>query len=181
MHVQQLVNWFCVTITLEFFLTAELTSSHNHSELNSGWETYCLSRGGGDLHLHCDSGISYWLDCSSSSCMWMLLLCDLHAPSDQRMRGCSNASSPVQCTEFDFQGTITSVGSVVNGAADMTSTFRFTTRAGLNGTVVECTGATSPPTSSESHTFTVASMHASDNVAAEVPMKSMGLHPKMWQ
>jgi len=77
-------------------------------------------------------------------------------PSDQRIRGCSNASSPVQCAEFDFQGTITSVGSVVNGAADMTTTFRFTAKPGLNGTVVECSGTTSPPTPSESHTFTVA-------------------------
>ena len=77
-------------------------------------------------------------------------------PSDQRIRGCSNASSPVQCNEFDFQGTITSVGPVQSGAADMTSTFRFTARTELNGTVVECSGTTSPPTPSESHTFTVA-------------------------
>ena len=77
-------------------------------------------------------------------------------PSDQRTRGCSNASSPVQCAEFDFQGTVTSVGLVQSGAADMTSTFTFTATAGLNGTVVECSGTTSPPTPSESHAFTVA-------------------------
>ena len=78
-------------------------------------------------------------------------------PSDSGMLGCGNVSSPVQCNEFDFQAILTSVGTVsMNGAADMTSDFRFTARDGLNGTVVECTGTTSPPTPSESHTFTVA-------------------------
>ena len=77
-------------------------------------------------------------------------------PSDQRrMLGCSNVSS-IQCADFDFQTTLMSVGPVQSGAADMTSTFRFTARAGLNGTVVECRGTTSPPTPSESHTFTIA-------------------------
>ena len=77
-------------------------------------------------------------------------------PTDPRMLGCSNVSSPVQCAEFEFLATLTSVGPVQSGAADMTSTFRFTARAGLNGTEVECSGTTSPPTPSESHTFTVA-------------------------
>ena len=78
-------------------------------------------------------------------------------PSDSMMLGCDNVSSPVQCNEFDFQAILTNVGTVdMNGAADMTSTFRFTARAGLNGSVVECSGTTSPPTPSESHTFTVA-------------------------
>ena len=76
-------------------------------------------------------------------------------PSDQRrMVGCSNISS-IQCADFDFLATLTSVGPVQSGAADMTSTFRFTVRAGLNGTVVECSGTTSPPTPSESHMLTV--------------------------
>ena len=70
-------------------------------------------------------------------------------PSDQRrMLGCSIVSS-IQCADFDFQATLTSVGPVQSGAADMTSTFTFTV------TVVECSGTTSPPTPSESHTFTV--------------------------
>ena len=77
-------------------------------------------------------------------------------PSDQRMRGCGNASSPVDCTEFDFQGTVSSVGPVQSGAADMTSIFSFTATTRINGTVVECSGQTSPPTPSESYTFTVA-------------------------
>ena len=77
-------------------------------------------------------------------------------PFDQRrMLGCSNVSS-IQCADFDFQATLMSVGPVQSGAAEMTSTFTFTTRAGLNGTVVECSGTTSPPTPSESHTFTIA-------------------------
>ena len=78
------------------------------------------------------------------------------APSDPRILGCSNVTA-TQCDDFDFQATLTSVGTVtMNGAADMTSAFRFTARAGLNGTVVECSGTTSPPTPSESHMFTVA-------------------------
>ena len=78
------------------------------------------------------------------------------APTDSRILGCSNVSS-IQCDDFDFQATLTSVGTVsMNCAANMTSMFRFTTRAGLNGTVVECSGLTSPPTPSESHMFTVA-------------------------
>ena len=78
------------------------------------------------------------------------------APTDSRILGCSNLSA-IQCNDFDFQATLTSVGIIdMNGAADMTSTFRFTVRAWLNGTVVECSSTTSPPTPSESHTLTVA-------------------------
>ena len=77
-------------------------------------------------------------------------------PTGPRLVGCSNASSPVQCVHFDFQATLTSVGPVQSGAADMTSTFRFTARAGVNGTVVECSGTTLPTTPSENHTFTIA-------------------------
>ena len=76
------------------------------------------------------------------------------APTDSRILGCSNISS-IQCDDFDFMATLTSVGPVQSGAADMTSTFRFTVRAGLNGTVVECSGTTSLPTPSESHMLTV--------------------------
>ena len=77
------------------------------------------------------------------------------APTDSRILGCSIFSA-IQCDDFDFLATLTNVGLVQSGAADMTSTFRFTARAELNGTVVECSGTTSPPTPSESHTFTVA-------------------------
>ena len=75
-------------------------------------------------------------------------------PTDPRMLGCSNVSS-IQCDDFDFQATLTSVGTVSMNAADMTSTFRFTARAGLNGTVVECTGTSSSRAPPESLNFTV--------------------------
>ena len=73
-----------------------------------------------------------------------------------RMVGCSDIST-IQCAEFDFQATLTSVGTVsMNGAADMTSTFRFTARTGLNGTVVECSGLTIPSTPSANHILAIA-------------------------
>ena len=63
----------------------------------------------------------------------------------------------MQCAGFDFVATLTNVGPLeMNGAADMTSTFRFTARAELNRTVVQCSGTTSPSTPSESLNFTVA-------------------------
>ena len=62
----------------------------------------------------------------------------------------------MQCAGFDFQATLTDVGPVMNGAADMTSTFSFTTRAGLNRTIVQCSGITSSSTPSANHTFSVA-------------------------
>ena len=63
----------------------------------------------------------------------------------------------MQCAGFDFVATLTNVGPRdMNGLADMTSTFRFTARVGLNQTVVQCSGTTSPPTPSESLNFTVA-------------------------
>ena len=71
-----------------------------------------------------------------------------------RMVGCSDIST-IQCADFDFQATLMSVGSVVNSAADMISTFRFTARPGLNGTVVECSGLTTPSTPSANHTLTI--------------------------
>ena len=64
----------------------------------------------------------------------------------------------MQCAGFDFLATLTNVGplDIMTGAADMTTTFRFTARAELNGTVVQCSGTTSPSTPSESCNFTVA-------------------------
>ena len=73
-----------------------------------------------------------------------------------RMVGCSDFAT-IQCDDFDFQTTLTSVGTVsMSGVADMTSTFRFTARPGLNGTVVECSGLTIPSTPSANHTLTIA-------------------------
>lgn len=75
-------------------------------------------------------------------------------PANPKVLRCSDFSA-IQCADLDFQANLTVVGAVVNGAADMTSTFRFTARAGLNGTVVECSGLTSSLTTSN-HTLTVA-------------------------
>ena len=50
---------------------------------------------------------------------------------------CSNSSSAVQCSEFDYRATLTDVSTVQNGFADMTSTFRFTANARVNGTQLQ--------------------------------------------
>ena len=61
-------------------------------------------------------------------------------PSENRVLSC--APSTVQCADLDYQATLTSVGPVQNGLADMTSTFRFTASARVNGTVVQCIEST---------------------------------------
>ena len=63
------------------------------------------------------------------------------APSNQRTRDCSTISS-IQCTDLDFYANFTNISTIQNGLADLTSTFRFTARPGLNGTVVQCMAAT---------------------------------------
>ena len=73
-----------------------------------------------------------------------------------RVVGCSDIAT-IQCDDFDFQTTLTSVGTVsMSGVADMTSNFRFTARPGLNETVVECSCLTIPSTPSANHTLTIA-------------------------
>ena len=70
-----------------------------------------------------------------------------------RMVGCNDITS-IQCSNIDFQATLTSVGPPdMNGARDMTSTFSVNATVGLNGTVVECIGLTIPSTPSENHTL----------------------------
>ena len=70
---------------------------------------------------------------------------------------CSDPSSPVQCADLDYQATITSVGTLdMNGLADLTSTFRFTARAEINGTVVQCSAVTATSTPSGTQTVNVA-------------------------
>ena len=63
------------------------------------------------------------------------------APSDQTTRDCS-ATSSIQCAELDFYANFTNISAIQSGIADLNSTFRFTARAGLNGTVVQCMAAT---------------------------------------
>ena len=65
----------------------------------------------------------------------------LFSAAENTVLDCSNSSSAVQCSEFDYRATLTDVGTVQNGFADMTSTFRFTANARANGTVVECMAA----------------------------------------
>ena len=59
-------------------------------------------------------------------------------PANSRMRGCDDYVN-IQCTVFDFQSTV-SITNINAGMtlADLTSTFRFTARAEINGTVVRC-------------------------------------------
>ena len=69
-------------------------------------------------------------------------------------RSCSDPSSPVQCADLDYQATITSVGTLdMNALADLTSTFMFTARAELNGTVVQCSALTATSTPSAIQTL----------------------------
>ena len=70
---------------------------------------------------------------------------------DQRMRDCSSVHS-VRCTDLDFFASLTSVGIVQNGLADLISTFTFTAKAALSGMVVLCSATTenSTPTMNQS-------------------------------
>ena len=74
-------------------------------------------------------------------------------PSDNS-RSCS--PSTVQCAVLNYQATLTNVGTLTSGRADMTSTFRFTARAELNGTVVQCSGVTDPVTPAENQVLNIA-------------------------
>ena len=74
---------------------------------------------------------------------------------DPRMVACSDTSSPVQCDDLDFLATLTGVGTVTGGTANMTSTFRFTARVRLNETVVECRSTTLTDPESASETLIV--------------------------
>ena len=55
-----------------------------------------------------------------------------------RVLSCSNHTSSINCTDLDYYATLTRVRAFQNGFADMTSTFRFTASARVNGTVVQC-------------------------------------------
>ena len=76
------------------------------------------------------------------------------SPGDRQL-DCS--PSTVRCADLDYRATLTSVGTLdMNGIADMTSTFRFTARAELNGTVVQCSAVTDPATPSATQTLNIA-------------------------
>ena len=78
-------------------------------------------------------------------------------PAEDRVIDC-NDSSTVPCARLDYQATLTSVGPAQNGFADMTSTFRFTASARVNGTVVQCRGSTATGVQMANSTLIVAGM-----------------------
>ena len=73
-------------------------------------------------------------------------------PPGNRVLACGTSTSSVQCAHFNYQATLTSVGPVQNSLADMTSTFRFTASARVNGTVVQCRESTATGIQMESST-----------------------------
>ena len=76
-------------------------------------------------------------------------------PAEDRIIDCSD-SSTVPCADLDYQATLTSVGPAQGGFADMTSTFRFTASARVNGTVVQCRGSTATGVQMANSTLIVA-------------------------
>ena len=81
----------------------------------------------------------------------------LFSAAENTVLDCSNSSFAVQCSELDYRTTLTDVSTVQNGLADMTSTFRFTANARVNGTVVECMAALNTGILMSSNTLKVAS------------------------
>ena len=77
--------------------------------------------------------------------------------SDQTTRDCS-AISFIQCSDLDFYANFTNISAIQSGIADLNSTFRFTARAGLNGTVVQCTAATESGAPRANQSFIVANL-----------------------
>ena len=76
-------------------------------------------------------------------------------PAEDRIIDCSD-SSTVPCADLDYQATLTSVGPAQSGFADMTSTFRLTASARVNGTVVQCRGSTATGVQMANSTLIVA-------------------------
>ena len=74
--------------------------------------------------------------------------------NEQATQSCGDFPS-IQCTDIDFQATLTSVGPGTS-VADLTSTFMFTAAARLNGTVVLCSGSTAGGVLTERETFNIA-------------------------
>ena len=77
-------------------------------------------------------------------------------PARDRVIDCSD-NFTVSCADLDYQAALTSVGP----AQDITSTFRFTASARVNGTVVQCTGSTATGVQTANSTLIVAGgLHA---------------------
>ena len=110
----------------------------HHSHLQRRWKAKCLSRGGGDLHLYCAARMYSWMDAKPFIIHNNHLQLSSTASPGDRVLDCSDPTFPVLCADFDYQATLTSISTLRNGLADMTSTFRFTASAKVNGTVVQC-------------------------------------------
>ena len=95
------------------------------------------------------------MDCCSSPCgYYSVRFLATSSPGDRQL-DCS--PSTVRCADLDYRATLTSVGTLdMNGAADMTSTFRLTARTELNVTVVQCSAVTATTTPSATQTLNVA-------------------------
>ena len=82
------------------------------------------------------------------------------AQSDQQTRDCNTISS-VQCADLDFHADLTRISNVdMNGYADLMSTFTFTAKAELNGTMVLCSSTTESIPLSANQSLTVAGKHS---------------------
>ena len=77
-------------------------------------------------------------------------------PADNRVVDCDDFVN-IQCTVLDFQATV-SIANAGMSLADLTSTFRFTARAELNGTVVRCRVADVNGVAAQNETLKAAGM-----------------------
>ena len=77
-------------------------------------------------------------------------------PADRRSVDCDDFVN-IQCTVLDFQATV-SITNAGMSLADLTSTFRFTARAELNGTVVRCRVADVNGVAAQNETLKAAGM-----------------------
>ena len=90
-------------------------------------------------------------------------------PTEDRVIDCSG-NSTVPCVDLDYRATLTSIGPVQNGFANMTSTFRFTASARVNGTVVQCRGSTATGAQMANSTLIVAGIVHADCVLCKAMM-----------
>ena len=84
-------------------------------------------------------------------------------PPDQRMLNSSDVPA-INCTDrnfwadLNFWAALTSVDTVMNGIANLTSTLRFPATVALNGTVIQCSGITAAGTEMANQTLIVEGM-----------------------
>ena len=129
------------------------TCSHCHPGLHCGWEAGCLPEEVVTFTCTVIQGAIITWTAAPVLVDPTAVVFQSTTPSDNS-RSCPSAT--VQCADLDYQATLTSVGALdMNGIADMTSTFRFTARAELNGTVVQCSAVTATTTPPANQTLNV--------------------------